>query len=85
MSNFIKVTLYYQTPSVTVTSQIKVYSVVDVLSNVGGLMGLCMGLSVISLFEICSLVLNVLHILLFERKGKITDGNTKNNGEYKTQ
>ena len=72
MSNFIKVTLYYQSLSVTVTSQIKVYSVIDVLSDVGGLMGLCMGLSVISLFEIFSLVFSILQVFLFKGKNKVS-------------
>ena len=72
MSNFIKVTLYYQSRSVTVTSQIKVYSAPNVLSQVGGLMGLYMGLSVISLFEICSLLFSILHVLLSKGKNKIS-------------
>ena len=52
MSNFVKVTLYCQSLSVTRTIQIKVYSIVDILCNVGGLMGLWLGISVISLFEV---------------------------------
>ena len=59
MSNFVKVTLYYQSLSVTRTIQIKVYSIVDILCDVGGLMGLWLGISVISLFEIFLLVISV--------------------------
>ena len=63
MSNFAKVTLYCQSPSVRITSQIKVHSVIDVLSNVGGTMGLCMGVSVITIFEFCSLILSLIRTL----------------------
>ena len=59
MSNFVKVTLYYQSLSVTRTIQIKVYSIVDILCNVGGLMGLWLGISVISLFEVFLFVFSV--------------------------
>ena len=59
MSNFVKVTLYYQSLSVTRTIQIKVYSIVDILCHVGGLMGLWLGISVISLFEVFLFVICV--------------------------
>ena len=59
MSNFVKVTLYYQSLSVTKTIQIKVYSIVDILCDIGGLMGLWLGISVISLFELFLFVFSV--------------------------
>ena len=68
MSNFVKVTLYYQSQSVTTTTQIKVYSSVNLLSNAGGLMGLCMGLSIVSLFELFACFCNILNLILFQRK-----------------
>ena len=68
MSNFVKVTLYYQSQSVTTTTQIKVYSSVNLLSNAGGLMGLCMGLSIVSLFELFAYFCNILNLILFQRK-----------------
>ena len=37
-------------------------------------MGLCMGLSVISLFEICSLVFSILQVLLPQGKNKVIKG-----------
>ena len=43
----------------TRTIQIKVYSIVDILCNVGGLMGLWLGISVISLFEVFLFVFSV--------------------------
>ena len=60
MNNFAKVTLYYQNLSMRLTSQIKVYSVIDVLSSIGGTMGLCLGISVITICEFLNLILTLI-------------------------
>ncbi len=59
MADFVKVTFYYDSPSVTRMSQIQKYSFVDILSNAGGLMGMWLGISIISLFEFGSFVLSM--------------------------
>ena len=64
MSNFVKVTLYYQTLSVSKTLQVRKYSLVDTFSNAGGLMGLWLGISVVSLFEILTFVISIFVVTL---------------------
>ena len=64
MSNFAKVTLYYQTLSVSKTLQVRKYSLVDTFSNAGGLMGLWLGISVVSLFEILTFVISIFVVIL---------------------
>ena len=64
MSNFAKVTLYYQTLSVSKTLQVRKYSLVDTFSNAGGLMGLWLGISVVSLFELLTLAVSIFAVIL---------------------
>ena len=64
MSNFAKVTVYCQTLSVSKTLQIRKYSLVDTFSNAGGLMGLWLGISVVSLFEILTLTISIFGVIL---------------------
>ncbi len=70
MHNFAKVTIYYKSTTVTKITQIGKYTLVDSLSSAGGLMGLWLGISVISLFELANLLISICKILIKGLVGK---------------
>ncbi|XP_072167275.1 epithelial sodium channel subunit alpha-like [Diadema setosum] len=62
--NFIRVKIYYEELNYERVEQIPVYTVTSLLGSVGGLMGLYIGMSFISVFEVMFLIMRVGKIVL---------------------
>ncbi|XP_071506083.1 epithelial sodium channel subunit alpha-like [Diadema antillarum] len=62
--NFIRVKVYYEELNYERVEQIPVYTVTSLLGSVGGLMGLYIGMSFISVFEVMFLILRVGKIVM---------------------
>jgi hypothetical protein len=65
--NILQVNVFYDTTIVTVKDEVPKMSIEDLVSNIGGTLGLLIGISLLSFIEILEIFLEILFIL-FERK-----------------
>ena len=63
-SDIAKVQIYFKNPVVTEITQQPLMTWIDYLSNIGGTMGLVLGMGIVSLFEMSFLVLLILNIMV---------------------
>ncbi|CAD5121661.1 DgyrCDS10151 [Dimorphilus gyrociliatus] len=66
--NVLEFEVYFQTMKIHIISTKPAYSIPDLLSDLGGQIGLWMGLSIITVFEIGEVALDALKVILKRRK-----------------
>jgi len=69
--NETEIYIYYQSLKYTLISQLEKEKVFDLISNIGGIFGLFIGMSFVSLFEIGELFIEGFFILFIKKKNKI--------------
>jgi len=65
-SNRVKLLVYYERPEYTVIDQIAQMNVFDLISNIGGNLGLFIGISFLSFAEIIELLVEIIFIIIFK-------------------
>jgi len=68
--NETEIFIYYQSLKYTLISQLEKEKVFDLISNIGGIFGLFIGVSFVSLFEIGELFIEGFFILFYKKKNK---------------
>ena len=71
ISSKLKVNIFYESLEYVLTTELPSYGISLLISNIGGLMSLFMGLSLLSLFEIIISFFEVAHIIFETKKNKI--------------
>jgi hypothetical protein len=60
--SFVSIDVYYNSLSYTQITEVPVYTTLTLISNIGGTLGLFLGMSVLSFIEIIELLLNILMV-----------------------
>ena len=71
-----RVQIYFNEMKETIISEKIKTEMSDLISNLGGLLGLFLGLSFLSLIEFVEIGLQILIVLLFKNDNKISESNT---------
>ncbi|CAH1793509.1 unnamed protein product [Owenia fusiformis] len=66
--NFIKLNVYFQSLEVEIVSSSKAYQLDQVISDIGGVFGFYIGISIVSIFELGSLLMKIGKITMCARK-----------------
>ena len=76
----VKLNIYYESLSFTIITESPTYTLLILLSNIGGVMSLFLGLSLISFFEIILSLVEILNLIFQANKNKIINNvpNLKN-------
>ena len=66
--HFLRLTVYANSKTVTIKQEIPLHTLIDLLSQIGGCLGLWLGISIITIIEFLDLGLHLVHILCLKAK-----------------
>ena len=68
--NFVRLNIFFEDKTLEMTVQIPSYGLVDLCADIGGILGLWAGISIITVIEIVSFIFNLCVIMVHRGKDK---------------